>query len=307
MIYLSLLKVKMSEELMYNNIMNKISNWTDYQCLLTGDGVKIEKWGNYILQRPDPQAIWPLPHHQLKIDAIYQRSKSGGGNWDVKTKLKESWNINYHDLKFKVAPLGFKHTGIFPEQAANWDYITETINNSDLSEIRVLNLFAYTGGATLAAARSKATEVVHVDASKGMVNWAKDNLKLSKLDHKTVRFIVEDCLKFIAREQRRGRKYHAIIMDPPSYGRGPNNELWKFEEQINNLITQASKLLADDALFMLVNVYTTGLNATVIENILKVIVQDKLGGEICSGEVALPVSLQDIKLPCGNYGLWTND
>lgn len=292
---------------MYNKNMNKISNWNDYKCLLAGDGIKIEKWGKYTLQRPDPQAIWPLPRHNIKIDAKYNRSKSGGGDWTYNTKLSKNWNIKYNDLTFKVAPLGFKHTGIFPEQAANWDYITEEINNSELEEIRVLNLFAYTGGATLAAARSKATEVVHVDASKGMINWAKDNLKLSELDHKTVRFIVDDCLKFIAREQRRNRTYQVIIMDPPSYGRGPNNEIWKFEEQINNLIAEAAKLLAKDAIFLLVNVYTTGLNATVIENILKMIVLAKHGGKVESGEIGLPIENQAINLPCGNYGLWTND
>ncbi|MFV0254598.1 MAG: class I SAM-dependent methyltransferase [Erysipelotrichaceae bacterium] len=287
--------------------MKKIANWQDYQCLLTGNGRKIEKWGKYLLDRPDPQAIWPLPKHDLKIDAFYQRSKAGGGNWEYQNKLPETWILNYQELTFKVAPLGFKHTGIFPEQASNWDYITQTINNAKIPEIRVLNLFAYTGGATLAAARSKAHETVHVDSSKGMVNWAKDNLKLSNLEHKTVRFIVEDCLKFIAREQRRGRTYHAIIMDPPSYGRGPNNEIWKFEEQINNLIKQATKLLDKDALFMLVNVYTTGLTATVIENILKTIVQNKLAGKVSSGELTLPISQQDMLLPCGNYGLWEND
>jgi len=288
--------------------MNKIaSNWKDYQCLYAGDGQKIERWKNIILKRPDSMAIWQLPDVDVEIDAIYHRSINGGGNWQFINDLPENWQINYENLCFKVAPLGFKHTGIFPEQAANWDTIKQLIEANKRKEFKILNLFAYTGGATLCCAAAGATEVVHVDASKGMVQWAKENYLLSNLKGQIVRFIVDDCLKFILREQRRNRTYQAIIMDPPSYGRGPNNEVWKFDQQINYLIDEATKLLADDAVFFLVNTYTTGYSSTVINNILQANkILSSSFKTIETGELLLPVTKQDVYLPSGIYGITYN-
>ena len=218
--------------------MNISNNWKDYECLATGDGEKLERWNNIILNRPDPQIIWPKSNNPIwkKWDGYYHRSNLGGGSWEFNTKLKDYWTVNYKNLTFKVSPTNFKHTGIFPEQATNWDYIIEKITSSNIKDFRVLNLFAYTGCASMAAASANPMEVVHVDSSKGMIDWAKENMKLSNLENKKIRFIQDDVLKFLDREIRRGRTYHAIIMDPPSYGRGPNKEVWRFEDNIKELL-----------------------------------------------------------------------
>lgn len=284
------------------------NNWKDYECIDCGNGEKLERWKNVILRRPDPQVIWPVDTSNSmwrKVDAHYHRSKSGGGHWEFIKKVPEHWTISYKELTFKVSPTGFKHTGLFPEQAANWDYMMDTIRKSGRDDIRVLNLFAYTGGATLACASAGASEVVHVDASKGMVNWAKENMQLSHLTDKKIRFIVEDCVKFVKREARRGRTYHAIIMDPPSYGRGPNGEMWKIEEQLYPLISACLDILDKDALFFLVNSYTTGLGATVLENVLHLTVKKQQGqGQVTCGEIGLPITYTNQVLPCGIYGRW---
>lgn len=273
--------------------------WKDYLVLETGSGNKLEKWGNYTLLRPDPQVIWNNRiKGEKKADAIYRRSSSGGGHWDFFKELPESWNIQYKDLKFSVRPTGFKHTGLFPEQAANWDYIIRSIKESN-RKIKVLNLFAYTGGATVAAAYAGA-EVCHVDAAKGMVAWAKENIKLSNLEDKPVRFIVDDVVKFVQREQRRGNKYDCIIMDPPSYGRGPKGEIWKLEKELYPLVEECVKVLSDNPLFMIINSYTTGLAPSVLSNIIKIAVSGKFEIEsISADELGLPVK-DGTCLPCGS-------
>lgn len=291
--------------------MNQVaSNWKDYECIDAGNGEKLERWKDIILRRPDPQVIWPIDKEDntwRAPHAHYHRSKSGGGSWEFKKEFKDSWSITYKDLRFKVSPTGFKHTGLFPEQAANWDFMMDKIANAN-REIRVLNLFAYTGGATMACASAGASEVVHVDASKGMVNWAKENMVLSHLEDKKIRFIVDDVLKFVAREKRRGRTYHAIIMDPPSYGRGPNGEIWKIEEQLYPLISACMEILDDQPLFFLVNSYTTGFPPTVLYNVLNATVMKKHpNGYIQSGEIGLPITYTDTVLPCGIYGKWVEN
>lgn len=289
--------------------MNKIAtDWQTYECLYAGNQTKIERWGKYILQRPDPLAIWPLPSHHLKIDAIYHRSNKGGGYWEYCNVLPENWLINYKNMQFKVSPLSFKHMGLFPEQAANWNSLNDIIQSKNHKEFKVLNLFAYTGGATLACALAGADEVVHVDSSKGMVIWAKENMQLSNLTHKKIRFIVDDCLKFVKKEQRRNNKYQGIILDPPSFGRGPDGEVWKFEEQINDLLQQVVKLLADDAQFFLINTYTTGYSSIALANVLNSnVLKNSNFTNIQVGELAIPITRQSILLPCGIYGLLTND
>lgn len=275
-----------------------------------GSGEKLERWKDIILRRPDPQVIWPMEENSMwnSPHAHYHRSKSGGGSWEYKKKFKDSWTVSYGDLRFKVSPTGFKHTGLFPEQAANWDWMMDTIQGSGREDLRVLNLFAYTGGATMACASAGAAEVVHVDASKGMVNWAKENMMLSHLENHKIRFIVDDVLKFVAREKRRGRTYHAIIMDPPSYGRGPNGEIWKIEEQLYPLISACMEILDDDPLFFLVNSYTTGFPPTVLYNLLRTTVGKKhCNGAIAAGEIGLPITTGDSVLPCGIYGKWVRD
>ncbi len=284
----------------------QISNeWIDYECIDCGNGEKLERWKNVILRRPEPQALWPIEDENNLWNtphAHYHRSNKGGGHWEFKQKVKDSWTINYKDLTFKVSPTGFKHTGIFPEQASNWDFMMNAIKNSN-REIRVLNLFAYTGGATMACAKAGASEVVHVDASKGMVQWAKENMVLSHLEDKKIRFIVDDVLKFVQREKRRGRTYHAIIMDPPSYGRGPNGEVWKIEEQLYGLIEACLEILDDQPLFFLVNAYTTGISPTILSNILNASVLKKFPqGKIETGEIALPITRNQTYLPCGIFG-----
>ena len=269
--------------------------WTEYSLLDSADGEKLEYWGDYLLRRPDPQAVWSLKSDKNwnKADAWYHRSKSGGGKWQyLNKKLPERWTINYRDLIFNIKPMGFKHTGLFPEQAVNWDWFSSLIKSAD-RPIRVLNLFAYTGGATVAALAAGA-EVVHVDASKGMVTWAKENVISSGLADKPVRYIVDDVVKFVQREHRRGRQYDAIIMDPPSYGRGPSGEVWKIENELYPLIEECMKILSDNPLFFLINSYTTGLSAQVLIN----------GGRISADEIGLPMKSNELILPCGISGRW---
>ena len=281
--------------------MNVSNEWIDYECLATGNGEKLERYGNVILNRPDPQIIWNKTNNSIwkNWDGYYHRSSSGGGSWEFRKKLPEYWTINYKNLTFKVSPTNFKHTGIFPEQATNWDYIIEKISNFKEKEIRVLNLFAYTGCATMAAAYAGAHEVVHVDAAKGMIDWAKENMKLCHLEDKKIRFILDDVMKFLDREIRRGRTYHAIIMDPPSYGRGPNKEIWRLEDNIQELLDKVKQLLDNDYAFLLINSYTTGLSPTSLGNILSLTFNDS---KIETGEIGLPVTENNLVLPCGIYG-----
>ncbi|HEY8344098.1 MAG TPA: class I SAM-dependent methyltransferase [Bacillota bacterium] len=282
------------------------NDWIDYELLDTGDGEKLERWGKYILRRPDPQVIWPLvdqDKHWNRAHARYHRSSSGGGSWEYFTELPEKWVISYHDLKFYVKPMGFKHTGLFPEQAVNWQWIINKIKGRR-APVRVLNLFAYTGGASVAAAYAGAEEVCHIDAAKGMVTRAKENLRLSGLADRRVRFIVDDVIKFVQREIRRGRQYEAIIMDPPSYGRGPNGELWKIENELYNLVDLCLQVLSTEPLFFLINSYTTGLAPTVLRNILTLTMKKRYGGTITADEVGLPVSRSGLILPCGATGRW---
>ncbi|MCI9280000.1 MAG: SAM-dependent methyltransferase [Bacilli bacterium] len=282
----------------------RISNsWEEYECLDAGNGEKLERYGQYILRRPDPQAMWNVLDYSnwQGVDGFYHRSSEGGGQWEFKHKIPEFWTINYKHLTFKISPTNFKHTGIFPEQATNWDFIMEKIKSSG-REIKVLNLFAYTGCASMAAASSGA-KVVQVDASKGMTEWAKENMKLSHLEKNEIRFIVDDCVKFVSREIRRGNKYDAIIMDPPSYGRGPNKEVWKFEKNIYYLIDLCMQILSDKPLFFLINSYTTGISSIVLENILKSTILKKYpNGKVASGEIGLPIKRDNLILPCGIYG-----
>lgn len=282
------------------------NNWKDYQIIDAGNGEKLEKWKNVILRRPDPQAIWPADTNAgswQKADGVYKRSSSGGGSWTFNKKIPERWTVDYKGLSFYIKPTGFKHTGLFPEQAANWDWIMDKIKNAG-RPIKVLNLFAYTGGATCAASFAGAVEVCHVDASKGMVAWAKENAQLSGLSENRIRYIVDDCFKFVQREIKRGNRYDAVIMDPPSYGRGPNGEIWKFEDELTKLLEITKEVLSDDPLFLLLNSYTTGLSATAIENMLKLIIVKEKGGEVRSGEIGIPVTRDDLVLPCGIYGRW---
>ena len=291
--------------------MNQIaSRWEDYECIDAGNGEKLERWKDIILRRPDPLALWPIAEESglwLQPHARYHRSAKGGGHWEYLKQLPESWNVRYRQLCFKVSPTGFKHTGLFPEQAANWGFMMEKIAGAD-REIRVLNLFAYTGGATMACAAAGAQEVVHVDAAKGMVQWAKENMVLSHLEDRRIRFIVDDVLKFVAREKRRGRTYHAIIMDPPSYGRGPKGEIWKIEEQLYPLVSACLDILDPHPLFFLINSYTTGFPASVLRNILSsTVLRRHPAGKVEAGEIGLPISASDMILPCGIYGRWIEE
>ena len=282
-------------------------NWKDYELLDTSDGERLERWGNLILIRPDPQIIWhgEAKHPAWKrADGIYRRSSSGGGAW-VKNDLPESWQIGYGDLRFLLRPMGFKHTGLFPEQAANWDWFGGLIRQAN-RPVRVLNLFAYTGGATLAAAAAGAS-VVHVDAAKGIVAQARENAQLSGLTDAPIRWIVDDCKKFVEREIRRGRRYDAIIMDPPSYGRGPSGEVWKLEENLYPFVELASKVLSDNPLFVIINSYTTGLAPSVLGYILDTLVSKQYGGKTHCDELGLPVTNTGLALPCGSTGRWTKD
>ena len=277
-------------------------NWKDYEVIDTSRGEKLERWGKYILVRPDPQVIWDTERTDKgwkKPNAHYHRSVKGGGEWEF-FDLPQQWTINYNELTFNLKPFSFKHTGLFPEQAANWDWFSSLIKGAG-RQVKVLNLFAYTGGATLAAAAAGAS-VTHVDASKGMVAWAKENARSSGLEDAPVRWLVDDCVKFVEREIRRGNKYDAIIMDPPSYGRGPKGEIWKIEESVFPFIELCSKVLADDPLFMLVNSYTTGLQPAVLSYMINTAVVKRFGGHVESDEIGLPVTRSGLILPCGASG-----
>ena len=287
--------------------MKVANDWKDYELIDAGNGEKLENWNGVILRRPDPQAIWPVENIDeiwKNPDGFYHRSHKGGGSWDFKRKLKDFWCVNYKDLTFKVSPTNFKHTGLFPEQAANWDFAIEKIKKAN-RPIKVLNLFAYTGGATMACSYAGATEVVHVDAAKGMVEWAKENMKLSKLENNKIRFIVDDCIKFVEREIRRGNKYDVIIMDPPSYGRGPKGEIWKIEESVFPFIELCSKILSDDPLFFLINSYTTGLQPAVLNYMINTAIVSKFGGHVEADEIGVNVSSNGLVLPCGASGRWS--
>ena len=281
------------------------NRWTEYELLDCSKGEKLERWGDSLLVRPDPQAIWDTPRNHRgwrKPNARYSRSSTGGGQWSFR-EVPERWQVHYDDLTFNVGLMNFKHTGIFPEQAANWDFAREQIKNAG-RPISVLNLFAYTGGATIACAAAGAS-VCHVDAAKGMVNWAKDNARSSGLEDKPIRWIVDDCAKFVEREIRRGRKYDAIIMDPPSYGRGPSGEVWKLEENLYPFVELVSGVLSDDPLFVIINSYTTGLAPSVLTYIMESIFTKKFGGHTVSDELGLPVTCSGLALPCGATGRWT--
>ncbi|WP_159883131.1 class I SAM-dependent methyltransferase [Paenibacillus puerhi] len=281
------------------------TDWKDYELLDTGEGEKLERWGNIVLRRPDPQIIWPLAKETAdwrNADAHYHRSSSGGGQWEYKKQLPERWTIGYRDLSFHIKPTSFKHTGLFPEQAVNWAWMIDKIQGAGRM-IRVLNLFAYTGGASVACAYAGA-EVCHVDASKGVVTWAKENLHLSGLGDRPVRFITDDVFKFVQREQRRGSKYDAIIMDPPSYGRGPNGETWKLETNLYPFVESCMSIMTDKPLFMLINSYTTGISATVLKNVLSLSLGRSYGGSITCGEIGLPITASSLSLPCGILGRW---
>ncbi len=287
--------------------MRAATGWRDFGVLDASDGEKLERWGKVILIRPDPQVIWNPPRSQRwgEADAHYHRSEKGGGSWEVRRPIQEFWTIGYGDcLRFKISPTGFKHTGLFPEQAVNWELFGELIQKAG-RPIRVLNLFAYTGGATLACAAAGAS-VCHVDASKGMVAWARENQALSGLGDKPIRWIVDDCRKFVERELRRGSRYDAVIMDPPSYGRGPGGEIWKLEDSVYDLIHLCAGVLTEQPLFFAVNSYTTGLSPSVMEYILGVTVGERYpGGRLSSSEIGLPVEETGMVLPCGATALWS--
>lgn len=279
--------------------------WKEYRLIDAGDGEKVENWNGIILRRPDPQVIWPWTKPNVKdnVHAHYHRSKSGGGEWEFKRQIPSSWTISYGNLTFKIEPTGFKHTGLFPEQAVNWDWMMKKISEAN-RPVSVLNLFAYTGGATCACLSAGAS-VCHVDASKGMVAWAKENVALSNLSDKPVRFIVDDCVKFVRREIRRGRVYDGIIMDPPSYGRGPGGELWKLEDELFSLVCLLKDVMSESPLFFLLNSYTTGLSAQVSANMLELVVRKRFGGKVTCGEVGLPIADSSLVLPCGTFARWS--
>lgn len=285
--------------------MRYTSNWKDYELLDCSSGERLERWGNVTLIRPDPQVIWKTPKKHpawRRADAVYHRSNSGGGNWEIKNKIPSFWSIGYGDLNFNVKTMGFKHTGIFPEQAVNWDYTAKLIKNAG-RPVKVLNLFAYTGGATVACLKAGA-EVVHVDASKGMVQWAKENAVASGVADRKVRWIVDDCVKFVQREIRRGNKYDIIIMDPPSYGRGPGGEIWKLENEVYSFVELCSQVLSDNPIMVLINSYTTGLSPAVMQYILGALIKPKFGGMVESDEIGLPVTQTGMILPCGASAIW---
>ena len=277
--------------------------WSDYEVLDTGDGEKLERWGDVVLARPDPQTIWPKakPDRWRKADARYLRSDRGGGSWEMGRALPDRWVIRYDDLSFYVRPTGFKHTGLFPEQAANWDWMRGVLMGR--KNARVLNLFAYTGGATVACCKAGA-HVTHVDAAKGMTQWAKENRDLSGIEESSTRFIVEDALRYVLREKRRGSTYDGILMDPPSYGRGPTGEVWKLENELYRLVEESSSLLSENPLFFLVNSYTTGFQPLVLRNIIEKTVVSRFGGQVDARELGLPVQSGGV-LPCGASGRWT--
>ena len=285
--------------------MRYTSDWKDYELLDCSSGERLERWGNVTLIRPDPQVIWKTPKKHpawRRADAVYHRSSSGGGNWEIKNKIPSFWSIGYGDLNFNIKTMGFKHTGIFPEQAVNWDYTAKLIKNAG-RPVKVLNLFAYTGGATVACLKAGA-EVVHVDASKGMVQWEKENAVASGVADRKVRWIVDDCVKFVQREIRRGNKYDIIIMDPPSYGRGPGGEIWKLENEVYSFVELCSQVLSDNPIMVLINSYTTGLSPAVMQYILGALIKPKFGGVAESDEIGLPVTQTGMVLPCGASAIW---
>lgn len=288
--------------------MRYTEEFNDYELIDAEGGERLERWKDIILIRPDPQVIWHgerKDHRWKNAHAIYHRSNSGGGYWEPLKTVPDVWSVNFNDLTFRLKPMGFKHTGLFPEQAVNWSFAAEKIKAAN-RKISVLNLFAYTGGATVACLKAGAS-VTHVDASKGMVSWAKENAAASNLSDAPVRWLVDDCLKFVKREIRRGNKYDAIIMDPPSYGRGPNGEVWKLEQQIDELLTETGKLLSDDPLFFILNSYTGGLSPTILNFMVKNLVAPKGEGKVFTDEIGLKVTLRDIIMPCGNTTIWTKD
>ncbi|MDD6011213.1 MAG: class I SAM-dependent methyltransferase [Oscillospiraceae bacterium] len=285
--------------------MRYSKDWKEYELIDCSEGERLERWGDIILVRPDPQVIWKTPKTNPlwhSANARYHRSKSGGGSWEIRSKMPDFWSINYKDLTFNIKTMGFKHTGLFPEQAVNWDYTRQLIRNAG-RPVKVLNLFAYTGGATLAALAENA-HVVHVDASKGMTAWARENAQSSSLGDRSVRWIVDDCIKFVQREIRRGNKYDIIIMDPPSYGRGPGGEVWKLEDEVYRFVELCSELLYEDSMMMLINSYTAGLSSSVMEYILGAVVKKRFGGKVSSSEIGLPVTESGMILPCGASAIW---
>lgn len=285
--------------------MRTVEGFNDYELLDADSGERLERWDDIILIRPDPQIIWNGTRNDKRwktADAVYHRSSSGGGYWENLKEVPQVWSVSYKDLTFRLKPMSFKHTGLFPEQAVNWDLARRLIKNSN-REISVLNLFAYTGGATVACLKAGAA-VTHVDASKGMVQWAKENAVASQVADKKVRWIVDDCLKFVKREIRRGKRYDAIIMDPPSYGRGPGGEVWKLEQQLAELLSETGKLLSDNALFFFLNSYTGGLSPTILNFMVKHYVAKDRGGEIFTDEIGLNITSKGISLPCGNTTVW---
>ena len=289
--------------------MNIARDWKDYEILDMADGMKLERWGNVVLTRPDPQIVWKDRSFKKlwnETFAIYERSSSGGGAWNYKKVVPKQWTVKYKNLTFNVKPMGFKHTGIFPEQAVNWDFMMEKIKNERARtgrKIKVLNLFAYTGCASVACL-SAVAEVTHIDSSKGMIEWAKENVKSSGLIDRPIRFLIDDVIKFVNREIRRGNKYDAIIMDPPSYGRGANGEVWHFEENISGLVDLCMNILSDDPLFFLINSYTTGISSQVLENILIMKMSRKIKGTYSNGEIGLPMTNSKLILPCGIFAKW---
>lgn len=284
--------------------MRAAKHWKDFELLDCSGGEKLERWGPYKVVRPDPQVIWDTPRVSgwNRADARYIRSKSGGGHWEAPHLSRQPWQITYRDLCFRIQPTNFKHMGLFPEQAVNWDWMRARLENAE-RPVRVLNLFAYTGGATLACAAAGA-QVCHVDASKGMVSWARENAARSGLEDKPVRWIVDDCRKFAEREIRRGNRYEAIVMDPPSYGRGPGGEVWKLEDAVYDLVALCAALLSDTPLFFMLNAYTTGLSASVMRYILGVVIEKRRGGTVTADEIGLPVTSSGLVLPCGSTAIW---
>lgn len=286
--------------------MRYTTDWKDYELIDCSCGEKLERWGKQVLLRPDPQVIWKSKKENAlwrRADARYMRSNTGGGEWQFRSKVPPAWKISYKDLTFNIKTMGFKHTGLFPEQAVNWDFTREVIRNSKRKDVKVLNLFAYTGGATVACLKEGAS-VVHVDASKGMTQWAKENAKDSGVADKPVRWIVDDCIKFVQREIRRGNRYDIIILDPPSYGRGPKGEIWRLEDSLYDFVELISQVLSDNPLMVLLNSYTTGLSASVMKYILDDILVKEKGGSVSADEIGLPVSQSGGVLPCGATAVW---
>lgn len=285
--------------------MRYSENWKDYELIDCSDGERLERWGNIILIRPDPQIIWSSGKKNplwRNAHARYHRSNKGGGSWEMYKRVPDSWSVKYRNLKFNVKPMGFKHTGVFPEQAVNWDWVYDRIK-SENRPLNILNLFGYTGCATLMCMDAGA-KVCHVDASKGMVNWAKENAQISKIADRPVRWLVDDCVKFVQREIRRGHKYDGIIMDPPSYGRGPNGEVWKIEEKLYSFMELCMQVLSDEPSFLILNSYTTGLSPAVMEYLLNVMLKSRYGGKVSSDEIGLKVTESGMCLPCGSTVIW---